>query len=100
MDFRWQSGCGGVTVVVGLCLVVDLVVVRCGGVTVPSKPGGEHYPKVEHLRYNNNNNTSRPLTPSPRPVLPVSVPLTAHDDFHELFWPNTQPRDTPVTTGL
>lgn len=80
MDFRWQSGCGGVTVVVGLCLAVDLVVVRCGGVAVPSNPGGEHYPKVEHLRYNNNdtnNYNNRPLSPSPRPVLLASVPLLA-----------------------
>lgn len=88
MDFRWQSGCGGVTVVVGLCLVVDLVVVRCGGVAVPSNLRGEHYPKVEHLRYNNNNNinNNKPSPhafPSPRPArVGAAAP---HDDSHELF---------------
>lgn len=51
MDFRWQCGCVGGTVVVAVCVAVELVV-RCGGAALDClTTHAELYPKVALLRY-------------------------------------------------
>ncbi|MPC67382.1 hypothetical protein E2C01_061557 [Portunus trituberculatus] len=88
---------GRLTVVVGLCLVVDLVVVRCGGVAVPSNLRGKHNPKVERLR--NNKTVPPPCKCCPSPVC-ASVPRETNPSFTHFYGKIAQPRDSSVNAGL